>query len=66
MAPVYQQSQKWVHLKSGVLAVVVGIAAAVVSGLTTQAARPSVAEFAFAFILTYTIAFGAFSKDGQL
>jgi hypothetical protein len=65
MASVHQQSQKWFHWKSGALGLAVGIVEAVVATLKTLPARFSVTDFAFAFILTYTIAFGIFSKDGQ-
>jgi hypothetical protein len=65
MASAREQRQKSVYLKSGALALVVGILAAVAEGLRTSTTRFSMAEFAFAFILTYTIAFGVFSKDGQ-
>jgi hypothetical protein len=48
------------HLKSGALALIVGVVNAVVVGTGTHGFP--LAEFAFAFILTYTIALGVFSK----
>jgi len=64
MASAKERRKKSVYLKSGALALVVGILAAVAEGLRTSATRFSTAEFAFAFILTYTIAFGVLPKDG--
>ena len=48
------------HLKSGALALIVGVAGALVVDTNTHGFP--LAEFAFAFILTYTIALGVFSK----
>jgi len=58
-----EKSQQLVHLKSCALALLVGVLEGIFAGLTTSATRFSWPEFAFAFILTYTIALGFFSKS---
>jgi hypothetical protein len=66
MASVKERIQKSLHLKSGVLALAVGVIEAVVASLATSMTRFSVSEFAFAFVLTYTIALGIFSTGRQI
>jgi len=63
MASVTERKHKSAHFKFGGLALLVGIIEAVVMRFATPATGFSVAEFAFAFVLTYSIAFGVFSKD---
>jgi hypothetical protein len=65
MASAQQQRAKLVHLKSGGLALTVGIAEGVVAAAATSTGKFSVAEFAFAFVLTYTIATAYFSRRVQ-
>ena len=65
MASVKEQRQKSMYLKSAALALIVAIIEAVMAGFRTSGDSFSLPEFAFALILTYTIAFGVFSKDGQ-
>ena len=55
---------KAAHLKALGLALLVGILEAIVAAINSRSFP--LAEFAFAAILTYTIALGGFSKGGQL
>jgi hypothetical protein len=59
-----QKQKRAAHLKSGALALIVGAMEAVVIRMATS--RFSSAEFIFAILLTYTIAFGVFSKGREL
>jgi hypothetical protein len=62
--PIREQLHCSVHFKSGALAFLVAIAEAIVEGLRSPF-RFSAAEFVFAFILTYAIAFSTFSENRQ-
>ncbi len=61
-----QEQRRPVYLKAAALALAVGIVEAVVAGFAASTTRFSVGEFAFAFILTYTIVAGIFSKGGPI
>jgi len=59
------RKQKATHWKPAGLALSVSVIQAVFLRLVTPATGFSLAEFAFAFILTYSIAVAAFSKGEQ-
>jgi hypothetical protein len=52
-----------VYFRCGGLALAAGVGEAFVAGLVAPAGGFSWADFGFAFILTYAIGFGIFSKD---